>query len=305
MAPFSVKVIRGAFGIAEHIVPRLTGRVAFEIFSRTANPNSPSAAERRVLQQATRFMAGGRRHCLTARSGKVTAFEFRPPAGTLRMGTALVIHGWNSRTEHMKTVIEAFCEAGYKVVAIDLPGHGQSAGRRLNMALAVDALRAAAEWLGPFSAVIGHSFGGAVAVNAAVGSVEGIAPLATDRLVLISAPSSMPAIFEDFGRFLNLGPRSQMAIAAQVKRIAGHPLESYVGAEQLRVMKIPTLVIHAPDDREISPDNAKAFAAAGSHVRLFWARGLGHRRILADPVVAQEAVRFVAGVREPALELAN
>lgn len=304
MAPFPVKVIRGAFGVAEHIVPRLTGRVAFELFCRTANPNSPSPAERRVLHQAARFMVGARRHCLTARSGNVTAFEFRPAAGTLRMGTVLVVHGWRSRTEHMKTLVEAYRDAGYKVISIDLPGHGQSAGRRLNMALAVDALRVAGEWFGPFSAVVGHSFGGAVALNAAVGSVKGIRPLATDRLVLISAPSSMPAIFEDFGRFLNLGPRSQLAIAAQVERVAGYPLETYVGAEQLRELKIPTLVIHAPDDREVSPDNAKAFAQAGDHVKLIWARGLGHRRILADPVMAGEAVRFVAEVPEPAVAMA-
>ncbi|CAG1004571.1 MAG: alpha/beta hydrolase [Rhizobiaceae bacterium] len=301
MPPFPVKVIRGAFGVAEHFVPRLSGRIAFELFCRTANPNAPSAGEQRALDQAVRFMAGARRHRLTARSGTVMAFEFRPQPGTLRMGTVLVIHGWRSRTEHMKTLIEAYCAAGYRVVAVDLPGHGLSAGRRLNMALAVDAVRSAGEWFGPFSAVLGHSFGGAVAVNAAVGSVKGIRPLATDRLVLIAAPSSMPAIFEDFGRFLNLGPRSQTAIAAQVERVAGFPLETFVGAEQLARLPIPTLVIHAPDDREVSPDNARAFAAAGDHVRLSWARALGHRRILADPVVADEAVRFVAEVAEPAL----
>lgn len=301
MPPFPVKVIRGAFGVAEHVAPRLSGRVAFEIFCRTANPNAPSRGERRAIEQAVRFMAGARRHRLTARSGMVMAFEFRPEPGTPRMGTVLVIHGWRSRTEHMKTLIETCCAAGYRVVALDLPGHGLSAGRRLNMALAVDAVGSAGEWFGPFSAVIGHSFGGAVAVNAAVGSVKGIRPLATDRLVLIAAPSSMPAIFEDFGRFLNLGPRSQTAIAAQVERVAGHSLETFVGAEQLARLPIPTLVIHAPDDREVSPDNAKAFARAGEHVRLSWARGLGHRRILADPVVAGEAVRFVAEVSEPVL----
>jgi hypothetical protein len=51
----------------------------------------------------------------------------------------------------------------------------------------------------------------------------------------------------------------------------------------------------------VSPDNARAFAAAGNHVRLSWARALGHRRILADPVVAAEAVRFVADVPQPVL----
>lgn len=229
------------------------------------------------------------------------AFEFKPRAGTRPIGTVLLLHGWRSRTEYMKSLIEGFREAGYRVISLDLPGHGHSSGRRLNMAIAVDATRVAADWFGPFAAVVGHSFGGAVALNAAVGSVQGIAPIPAARLVLISAPSSMPALFEDFGRFLNLGSRSQVAIAAQVERVTGRPLEDYVGSAQLATMPIPALVIHAPDDREVSADKAKAFAAAGDHVKLYWARGLGHRRILADPDVVSQAVGFVAERQKLAL----
>lgn len=299
MASIGHKVIRSVFGAAEHLAPRLTGRIAFELFCRTANPNSPSPREQKAIDQAARFMAEARRHCLPLKSGSVTVFDFRPLEGAWTAGTVLVIHGWHSRTEYMKTIVEGFRDAGYRVLALDLPGHGHSSGRRLNMVLAVDAVRAAGEWFGPFRAVVGHSFGGAVAVNAAVGSVEGIAPLATERLVLIAAPSSMPAIFEDFGRFLNLGPRSQVVVNDQVERIAGRPLSHYVGSEQLALTPVPTLVIHAPDDREVSPDSARMFAAAGDHVRLHWARGLGHRRILADPEVVAESVNFVAEHKQP------
>ncbi|MGI6853463.1 alpha/beta hydrolase [Mesorhizobium sp. 1B3] len=293
MASFVFKVIRNAFGIAEHVAPGLCGRAAFELFCRTPNPRSLTAGEQRAVDQAARFMAEARRHCLTTRKGRITVFDFKPQGGTRPLGTILVLHGWRSRTEYMKSVIEGFRDAGYRVVSLDLPGHGQSSGRRLNMALAVDAVRVAGEWFGPFAAVAGHSFGGAVAVNAAVGAVAGIPPLATARLVLISAPSSMPAIFEDFGRFLNLGPRSQLAVAAEVERVTGRRLEDFVGSVQLATVPIPALVIHAPDDREVSADDAKAFARAGDHVRLFWARGLGHRRILFDPEVVSEAVGFV------------
>ncbi|MBX3578147.1 MAG: alpha/beta fold hydrolase [Rhizobiaceae bacterium] len=300
MASFSYKVIRSLFRAGEHLAPGLSGRAAFELFCRTPDPGSVSDRERRALDQAARFMAEARRHHLTTRTGRVMAFDYKPDGGR-PIGTVLVLHGWRSRTEHMKTVVEGYREAGYRVIALDLPGHGQSSGRRLNMAIAVDAARTAGDWFGPFAAIVGHSFGGAVALNAAAGSVAGIRPVETERLVLISAPSSMPALFEDFGRFLNLGPRSQTAVAAQVERVAGRPLEDFVGAEQLRYLATPTLVIHAPDDREVLSDNAKAFAQAGTHVRVHWAKGLGHRRILADPDVAAEAVRFTLGLRKRSL----
>ena len=185
--------------------------------------------------------------------------EFRPRQGRESAGTVLVLHGWRSRTEYMKALIEAYRDAGFRVMSLDLPGHGGSAGRRLNLASAVRAAHVAGEWFGPFAAVVGHSFGGAVAVNAVAGSIVGIPPLAASKLVLIAAPSSMPDLFRDFGRYLNLGPRTQSAMADQVRRIAGRPLDEFVGSRQLAETAVPTLVIHAPDDREVARRSCRAF----------------------------------------------
>ncbi len=299
MASFGLKVIRGVFAAAEHVAPRLTGRAAFELFCRTPNAKILSDGERRAVDRAAGFMAEARHHRLKTKNGCVMVHEFRPEPGRRAAGTVLVIHGWRSRTEYMRTLIEAYRDAGYKVVSLDLPGHGQSQGRRLTLVSAVEAARLTGEWFGPFVAVVGHSFGGAVAANAVVGSVKDIPPLAAGRLVLIAAPSSLPAIFNDFSRMLSVGPRSQAAMADRVERIAGRPLHEFTGDRQLASTPVPTLVIHAPDDREVSADHARLYAGAGDHVRLYWADGLGHRRILADRGVVERAVGFVAEHREP------
>ncbi|TIL58963.1 MAG: alpha/beta hydrolase [Mesorhizobium sp.] len=298
MASFGLKVIRGVFAAAEHVAPRLTGRAAFELFCRTPNAKILSDGERRAVDRAAGFMAEARHHRLKTKNGCVMVHEFRPEPGRRAAGTVLVIHGWRSRTEYMRTLIEAYRDAGYKVVSLDLPGHGQSQGRRLTLVSAVEAARLTGEWFGPFVAVVGHSFGGAVAANAVVGSVKDVPPLAAERLVLIAAPSSLPAIFNDFSRMLSVGPRSQAAMADRVERIAGRPLHEFTGDRQLASTPVPTLVIHAPDDREVSADHARLYAGAGDHVRLYWADGLGHRRILADRGVVERAVGFVAEQRE-------
>jgi pimeloyl-ACP methyl ester carboxylesterase len=103
----------------------------------------------------------------------------------------------------------------------------------------------------------------------------------------------MPALFRDFGSFLNLGARAQVALAARVRDLTGRPLEDFVVAEQLARHHVPALVIHAPDDKEIPPREAESLARAGSHVELRWAPGLGHRRILSDSGVARMIADFL------------
>lgn len=294
MAPFGLKVIRGVFGFGERIAPALTGRAAFELFCRTPSPKKMTEGERRAVTRASSFMTEARHHRLKTRSGCIVAHEFRPQ-GRAIAGTVLVMHGWRSRTEYMRALIEGYRDAGYRVISLDLPGHGQSPGRRLNLVSAVEAAEQVGQWFGPFAAIVGHSFGGAVAANAAAGSVPGIPPLATECLVLVAAPSSMPAVFADFSRMLNVGPRSQKAMAGRVKSISGRPLDEFMGERQLAETPIPALVIHAPDDKEVPAWHAQRYADAGPHVRLHWANGLGHRRILADRSIVARAVDFVGG----------
>ncbi|TIQ33486.1 MAG: alpha/beta hydrolase [Mesorhizobium sp.] len=301
MASFGLKVIRGVFGAAERVAPRLSGRAAFELFCRTPNVKSLSDGERRAVERAAGFMAEARHHRLKTKTDCVAVHEFRPEPGRGSRGTVLVIHGWRSRTEYMRALIEGFRGAGYKVVSLDLPGHGHSLGRHLNMVNAVDAARVAGEWFGPFAAVVGHSFGGAIAANAVAASVRDVPPLSAEKLVLIAAPSSLPAIFDDFSRMMNVGPRSQVAMADRVKHLSGRPLSEFTGDRQLAEAPVPTLVIHAPDDREVHADHARRYAGAGDHVRLHWAEGLGHRRILADKDIVARAVGFVTEQHESTL----
>lgn len=293
MASIGFSIIKGAFALSSHIAPHLTGRAAFELFCRTADPKRVSPREARVLGESAPFMAMARRHVLGTRFREVLVHEF-DATGDGEGPMALVIHGWRSRSEHMRHIVEGLVGRGFRALAVDLPGHGGSAGRRLNMALAVAAVIAVSDRFGSPQVLVGHSFGGAVAVNAAVGSVAGLPAVAAERLVLIAAPSSMPAIFDDFGRFLGLGARAQIALADQVQRVAGRPLEDFVGEVQLRDHPLPTLVVHAPDDREVAFDNALRFEAAGNHVRLLRAPGRGHRRILADSEVVSAVADFAA-----------
>ncbi|WP_299940213.1 alpha/beta fold hydrolase [uncultured Nitratireductor sp.] len=294
MTALNLRILRGLFGTIDHVAPSLAGRLAFRLFCRTPSPQKLTEKEKRLLSKAQNFMDSARRHSLTTEHGRVAAYEFTNWGGRRDGPTVLVLHGWRSRTEHMRAIIEALLERGFRVVSLDLPGHGSSGGRVLNIPKAVAAVQSAAQWLGPFDAMVGHSFGGAVALNAVAGSIDGIPPVPVRRLVMIGAPNALPDLFTQFGQFLKLSPKAQDVFEGRVEIIAGTPLSSFVGRDQLSALDIPTLIVHAPDDKEVPATDARAMAAAGRHVSVTWAPGLGHRRILADPGIAARVAAFVA-----------
>lgn len=237
-------------------------------------------------------MARAERLILPISSGAVATHYFAPHSVDAA-DTVLVIHGWGSRTEHMVSLIEELCGSGRAVVGLDLPGHGQSAGKRLDMALAVEAVDAAWRQYGPFTAVIGHSFGGAVAISAATGMVTHVPPRRPQRLVTISSPNAMEPVFKAFADSISLPEGSRKALYGEINRVTGHPLSAFVGSRGLAQLDMPTLVVHAHDDKEVPVDNAYGLVGAGPHIEVFWADGYGHRRILSGRDVMQVVAEFV------------
>jgi pimeloyl-ACP methyl ester carboxylesterase len=208
-------------------------------------------------------------------------------------GPVLVVHGWASRSEHMMAIIDGIRQSGRDVVAIDLPGHGRSSGRKLNLPMGVRAIDAAWRHHGPFEAMVGHSFGGVVALNAAQGSVAGVEARQPSKLALIAAPASIPGLFKTVAGWLGISGRAQQIFEGEVLRLTGRPLCRFDGRSQLAETGLPTLVVHARDDKEVVGESAETFAGAGPHVRLHWADGLGHRRIIGAASVVREIGAFI------------
>ncbi len=293
MAAFPMKIIRGLFGAAEYAMPGVAGRVAFHLFARTADPANLSPGEKRANDRAAPLMAEARKHRLELKRGWVTAYEFRPEIYNPNAPVALVVHGWRSRTEHMTGLIRTARDLGFRVISLDLPGHGRSSGRHITMINSVEAVKQAETWFGPFDALIGHSFGAAVSLNAAIGSVRQFRPVVANRLVLISSPNRMKAIFRWFGSTVGLGPKTQEAMELQVLRLSGNPVEAFSGDVQLKSLRLPTLIVHAPDDQQVEFSGAEAMSRAGDHVRLLRAEGLGHSRIISDARTLAEIAAFL------------
>jgi pimeloyl-ACP methyl ester carboxylesterase len=299
MAQLGLQVIRQLVRAGSAIAPRLTGNLMFERFCTPSRATGLSDGERKASDQA--------RERLRDATIADVAYEGRGfPGGTIRSyifattrtpsrGKVLLLHGWTARAIFMTAFVAPLTEAGFDVIVCDLPGHGDASGRKLHIPLAVAALQALHAETGPWYGIIGHSFGGAIAPALIGGMVEGYPELGIERLVLIAAPHSMPDLFQQFGSAVGLTRRSQHWFNANVKRLAGRELASFESLDVLRRVKIPTLTLHAPNDKEVSFASAEVLDSAGDHVTLKAMPGLGHRRILYAPATLAAATEFMAG----------
>ena len=288
-------LMRAVTGAASRVAPERVGRHAFERFATPPPPPDLGEFGERVAR-ARALLESGRREDLELDGEPLATWTFEPDGaargGDARPPTVALIHGWTSRAAFMAAFVEPLVGSGHRVVAVDLPAHGESGGTRLHLGIAVDAMLAVHARTGPWRGVVGHSFGGAVATALADGTVRGRPAVPLERLALVAAPESVPAIFAGFGALVGLGARAQAAMDGRVDELAGRPLADFRGADMLARLRLPTLVLHAPEDRDVGFDEARALEAAGDFVRLVPVPGAGHRRILYDPRAVEAVARF-------------
>lgn len=299
MASFSLKVTRLALHATEKVSPRLAGRLAFELFSRTPAKEPKGDRARRVFRAGEALFAPAEKIGFTAGSDRVAGYRFRARAADAPR--VLVVHGWGSRAEYMAPLSAAIANLGFEVIVLDFPGHGRSSGKRFNMMKAVQAIAAAADRYGPFDSAVGHSFGGAALMVAAGGIIPSIPPVMPGRIVTIASPSEMAGVFRRFAGMIGLSRSVLGHMMDHVRRVAGVGIEAFDIAAGMVRLPIPVLTVHAEDDKEVAASHALRYANSGGDVRLFWANGLGHRRIIGDAVVIAEVTAFLSRAEDSAV----
>lgn len=295
MPSFPLKVTRLAFAQLEKASPALAGRIAFELFCRTPSRRPKGAKAKQV------FMVGRNRlrQAQTVRlalSRGMAAAHLLPAEATGNSGhRILVVHGWGSRAEYLSDLALGLRQTGAEVVVLDLPGHGASSGRRLDLRIAAEAIVAAERQFGRFDGVVGHSFGGAAVMMAAGSVFPELKPLQAARIALIGSPSSMGEVFNGFASMVGLGRGSVGAMRHRAMELVGAQVEDLDGVSVARRIDRPLLVVHAEDDKEVNVGHAQRYIGVSPHVRHLWANGHGHRRIVSAPEVIAAVASFLAG----------
>jgi pimeloyl-ACP methyl ester carboxylesterase len=212
----------------------------------------------------------------------------------------LLVHGWEAAAEHMVPAAMRLAATGYRAVALDMPAHGDSSGRRTSLVEWVAVLRALPGVLGPPAAVVGHSFG---ATSLIFAMAEG---MPADRAVLLAPPLGPMHFVERASRFMGLPATRLDGMVRRIGHMVGRDIREFDAARAAAAVSAPALIMHDPEDPDVPWTHAEAIASALPVSRLVASRGVGHYRILADPVTLEATTRFaVEGRAEPVAPFAS
>lgn len=269
-----------AVNAVHRLAPGIAGRLYLEAFLRP-HGIAPPERERRWLDdtEPLEWSAAGRR-----------VVGFSRGAGP----TVLLVHGWAGRGSQLGAFIEPLVRRGYRAAGVDLPGHGHSPGSHSSIPECAWAVEAVLRDLGDVEAVIAHSIGG-VAVTAALRATDGeISPV--ERLALIGVADDVGGLTRRITTAMGFDP----GVYDQFQRLAERRFD--VDFEEYILSSRPqpaaeVLGLHADDDREVTVDEARAWADAWPRAGFEIHPGLGHSRILRHPVIVDRVVDFVTGER--------
>jgi pimeloyl-ACP methyl ester carboxylesterase len=267
---------------------------AYRLFFALLGRLSPARAGR----HPAKLFARPRRHARPARESELIARGSRVvlPDGLHATAwgagpTVLLVHGWEGRGAQLGAFVDPLVAAGYRVVALDGPAHGDSPGVTTTGPEFARALVATRDVVGPLAAIVGHSFGGFTSLLAVSRG------LPTARIVTIGTPASVPEVLRDFLRLIRLPDRALPSMIAALEARVGAPMASFEVEAFAPTVDVPVLVVHDTDDREVpyadGPRLAEVFGA-----RLLTTNGLGHRRILYAPEVVAAVVEFIEEGRQ-------
>lgn len=288
-------LIRSGFRAVGAVAPGPAGRFAFRLFSSPPHRRALTPGQARMAARMAPLIDRAERRTIAFDGGRVASYSWRSDAGASR-GRVMLVHGWSGRALVMTAFAEPLLRQGFDVVALDLPGHGDSDGRRLTLPLGAKAVQAVADAHGGITGVIAHSFGCPISVLAAEGGPPMTHAMAVERLVLIASPNALSIVARRFADRIGLGDGARGVLEAEIRRVGGRPSGGFVVGDMLDRLGKPVLVIHDEGDADVPFVRGQEIVAAASSVaRLLPTTGVGHRRIVVAPQAIKAATRFLAG----------
>jgi pimeloyl-ACP methyl ester carboxylesterase len=202
----------------------------------------------------------------------------------------LLVHGWEDHSGSMLPFVEPLRALGFRVVAVDAPGHGLSSRAPTHLLDSSEALERVVAAEGPFFSIVAHSFG-AAATCLMLSRAPAFQP---ERLALVSPMRDMEQHLQVFANIALLSPeRIDRLLRLVTERLGVAPGE-VSAIEALRDCGVPGIVVHDRHDPVIPHETGATIADCWREAELVSTSNLGHRRILKCPRVLEAVLKLHA-----------
>jgi pimeloyl-ACP methyl ester carboxylesterase len=206
----------------------------------------------------------------------------------------LLVHGWGDRAANLGAFISPLVGAGYRVVGIDLPGHGDTSVERADIIEMARVVRLVAERLGGVHAVVAHSMGGTVT---SVAIDEG---LDVKAVALLAPATDLRHAVTAFGKLFALPHKAVRGLRRDIEHRFGRGIWDRLDiALVARRFSVPALIVHDRDDAQIDVADSLALIEAWPGARSSITSGLGHDAITRDPQVIDSVTTFLSSAARP------
>lgn len=274
--------LRAGFAAVGAISPELAGAGAARLFLSTRRHPVPDR-DRADLQSARSWE-------LASEWGPLAAWTW----GSETAPPIVLLHGWEGRASQLGAFAPPLAAAGFRVVGLDAPGHGDSPGRSSSLVAIARALQALGDHLGPLAGIVAHSAGSTSSVHALARG------LSAERLVCVAPGVDLGGYADQFSRLFGLSGAVGRSMRRRIERQIGVTWEELDPCRAAADLRIPLLVLHDRKDREAPFSGGVALARAWPGARLIATEGLGHTRILRDESVVAQVTEFLCGARAAA-----
>lgn len=198
--------------------------------------------------------------------------------------TILLVHGWAATQTDMFAYVPALVERGFKIVAMDLPAHGESSFETAGLNHLAEGVSTVANHYGPIYGVIAHSVGCA-ATQVAI--AEG---MSVGKAAMLASPTDYERKAYEFAALENFSTdetedfmRALADLDVRVKIRSTDFVPSF---------EIPALIVHSADDAVIPFTVGEELAQLWRGSKFIRCENLNHRGVLKDKDVICKVVDF-------------
>ncbi len=283
--PMSLRLVRMGFRALHFVSRDLAAKVVGRLFVKPRRHAMPER-ERVVLGKGVRSR-------VTCRDKEVAVwtFEAHGTRGVEFRGTAILVHGWEGRGGQLGAWVEPLQRAGYRVVTFDHVAHGESDGLRCSLPRMRDTLRSVAGAVlpegEPPAAVVAHSMG---TFASTLLLAEG---WRRTRVVYLSPPDDLLVYFARYLVLMTGSDDLMPDLIQQMEERFGEKADEFEFHNLVESLSQPLRVIHSLDDIDVPIEAGRFVAEHWPRATLLEVDGLGHRRIVRDPEVVADGVRFL------------